>query len=171
LEAALMSLRKKTIQIIALTLALSLVGVSAVPAKTACARACCCKTPSQIPVLDPTSLSRITHHLKEHERMQEGSYRVSGYFFLKNSSPEAQDCRVKTGPAACGMEPLDRLQVLYGAIHSVPRASHGPVHATGTAAVAVAGKDLFPFRPAAETAMITRAGPSPLYLQNLSLLI
>ena len=103
--------------------------------------------------------------------MQEGSYRVSGYFFLKNPSPGAQNCRERSKAAACGMEPSDTSQVFYGAVHSVPRATQGLLHAFGAAEIAIVEKDIFPFGLAAGTALTARAGPPPLYLQNLSLLI
>lgn len=171
LEGALMKIRKKTIRVIALVLALSLVGVSAVPARTVCASTCCCKTPLQIPLLDPTSISRITHHIDEHERMHEGSYRVSRYFLLGNTSPGATNCQGTTERETCGMEPLATFQVLQGVIHSAPRTVHVSLPDAGPVVVPMIGKDQLLFGPAADSGMTNRAGPRPLYLQNLSLLI
>ncbi|MBW1944397.1 MAG: hypothetical protein JRJ51_16380 [Deltaproteobacteria bacterium] len=165
-----MNIRKKSLKILALTLSVALLGIGAAPATADCSNDCCCIAPSKIQFQDITPISQMTRHMQEYERMHEGSHQVHTFFLLVQSDTKRNGCEQRTTESSCGVEPLPGLEVLHCSLQTNPRAEH-IFYAYCTVNAGMIETDSLFFGPAANDGLMVRAGPQPLYLQNLSLLI
>ncbi len=164
-----MNIRKKSLKILALTLSVALMGIGAVPATADCASACCCIAPSEIHFQDISSIHQVTRHMQEYERM-EGAQQVHTFFLLVESDTKRNGCEQRTTESSCGVEPLPGLEVLHCSLQTNPQAEQ-LFYAYRTVNAGMVETDSLFFRPAANGRLMVRAGPQPLYLKNLSLLI
>lgn len=165
-----MNTRKKSLKILALTLSLALMGIGAVPATADCSSDCCCKAPSKIQFQDITSIPQVTRQMQEYDKMHGGSHQVHTYFLLVESETTRPGCQEKTAQNTCGMEPLYSHDAFKGVIQSAPQAEH-IYCAYRTINAGIIERDPLFSGPATSDGLMVRAGPQPLYLQNLSLLI
>ena len=102
--------------------------------------------------------------------MHEGSHQVHTFFLLVESDTRRAGCQEKTAQNACGMEPLYSHDAFNGVIQTAPRAAQ-IFYAYWTVDAGMIETDSLFFGPAANDESLVRAGPQPLYLKNLSLLI
>lgn len=165
-----MNTRKKSLKILAFILSVALMGIGAAPAKAECSSACCCKAPSKIHFQDISSFHQVTRHLQEYERMHEGSHQVQRFFLLVESDTERKNCEQRAAEKSCGMEPLAGLEVLHCSLHTNPHVGY-KFYSSSTVNAGMIKNDALFSGPANPAGLMVRAGPQPLYLQNLSLLI
>ena len=164
-----MNIRKKSLKILALTLSVALLGIGAAPGTADCSKDCCCKAPSKIQFQDISSIHHVSRHLQDYERM-EGADQVHAFFLLAKSDTKRAGCQEKSTQNTCGMEPLYSNDAFKGVIQTAPRAAQ-ILYAHCTVNAGMIETDS-PFSgPADNDGLMVRAGPQPLYLKNLSLLI
>jgi hypothetical protein len=162
--------RKKSLKLFALTLSLALAGIGAVPATADCSADCCCKAPSRIGWQDISSIYQVTRLMQEYQRTHDGSHQVHANFLLAQTGTKKKACEQKTDEKSCGMEPLANVSVWHCTLRSSPQAGQN-IYSFSSANAEIIECDSLIFGSAADGGHIVRAGPQPLYLQNLALLI
>jgi hypothetical protein len=165
-----MNTRKKSLKILALILSVALMGIGAAPAKADCSKDCCCKVPSKIQLQDISSIHQVTRHMQEYAKMHDGSHQVHTFYLLVQSDTGRSGCQEGATRNACEVAPFYSHDALAGVIKTAPRAENIVyAHTAVNAGIVESGS---PFSGlAAGNGRMVRAGPQPLYLQNLSLLI
>lgn len=165
-----MNPRKKSLKILALLLSAALMGIGAAPAAADCDTECCCKAPSRMHLQDISSIHHVTRHMQEYQRMHDGTGQVHAFFLLVQSEAGNKGCERKTAETSCNMEPLAKVDVLHCTLHTNPHAEYH-LYSLSFVNTGMIGNDSLSYRSATYAGLTVRAGPQPLYLQNLTLLI
>lgn len=162
--------RKLIFRLIAGALVLLLVMVGAVPAKTACEGACaCCKETKK--QLQGSNMDLTLHHRSQgHGVFLAVSH--TGHKDLPFSGSFYPD----TGPykgivnSSCDMKPSRVPEVLLSSVPTVPRADRSLLGDFVFASSGISINELSFFGFTSRHLAASRAEPTPLYLQNLTLL-
>jgi len=162
--------QKLIFRLIAGALVLLLVMIDAFPAKTACAGACaCCKETKK--QLQDSDMDLTLHHRSQgHGVFLAVSH--TGHKYLPFSGSFYPD----TGPyegivnSSCDMKPSRVPEVLLSSAPTVPRADRSLLGDFVFASSGISTNELSFFGFTSRHLVASRAGPTPLYLQNLTLL-
>lgn len=99
-----------------------------------------------------------------------GAHQVHTFFLLVESDPGKAACQEKATQNTCGMEPLYSQDAYKGVIQTAPRTEQ-IFYAHSIANTGMIETESPFLGPADNDGLMVRAGPQPLYLKNLSLLI
>ena len=166
-----MGIRKPIFRMISGALVLLLVMVGAVPAKTACAGACACCKETEKQFQDSDMDLTLHHQSQEHGVFSAVSYTGHKYLPFTGSFFSEPDCYEKIVNASCHMKPSRAPEALQGSVPTVLRADRSLPGALVFVNCGISTNELSFFGYTARPLVVSRAGPTPLYLQNLTFLI
>jgi len=154
-----MRIRKFTSKVISIALALSLLGIGMVPAKTVCDGSCNCSSKGPQHIVDSMHGGTSNHHLQEPKLNH----------FLKIGFSD-MGCHEDAPKASCDMEAPRHHYALQGPVPSVPWSKNSSTIVFITFVALVHSNEQQSLNPAVSHWVLGRRAPDPLYMQHLSFL-